>query len=648
MNNIIARRVDLRRGLAIVLAAFMVLSIIAGGAVAQDEDDEIADEIYIDEAGNAVLVFDEESTDSSTGEFGVDVAEGMVYLLVTDELEEDISAAFDMWVDPERVESTGAFDHERPAAINDFSLDASVVQSAQENRMDGSFDVEIDPAQEPRADFVVDAETEGTIESSVDHFQSEGHAYLELAEPMGTVDEELGIGIAGTGGEYVVEIDQVTALTEFAVDRWETEDAAQETLEQQFASIAAELGGEATVTIHDHNVSTNEHDQTILDISYTIEYVGIDGAADVLAEELAADPSLDLDADEAEEFVTSIFDLEIEGIGIGYVEDGPVTATAWDIDVQNMAPIAYGMIDLMEASDDDLTQLGVFDDLRTQLEAQEAANVIQTADWSMAVDRTAQGMVTISAEIESEADNWATYVNELSERGIEQDPALHANMYGDIVDDEISVEFDVEMSHDDLLDEAAEVFRQELEDDPTVDEQTLAVWDAFEAADLQIAGIDFDMADGTTTITAAAHFEDITAFETVLAEEFHGLSVIHIYGDIAADRDTMYVYAMNVFDPDATEDDVRDHPAVDGDTDIHFVESLEDLPRFDLQTAGDFLDIDTEEFSPPTMDVTDDDDVDDEIDDDVPVDDDDGLPGFGIIAAFVALLSSLVIMRSRE
>ena len=205
------------------------------------------------------------------------------------------------------------------------------------------------------------------------------------------------------------------------------------------------------------------------------------------------------------------------------------------------------------------------------------------------------------------------------------------------------------MSNEDLLDDALVALSQEMEEDPTVDEETLVFWDAFADADLQIAGIDIDIGDGTTTVTAAASFDDLSVFEEVFADEFHGLSVVHIYGDLSSDG-ASYVYATEVFDPDADETDIREHPLIDDSTEIHFVETLEDLPHFDVQTAGDFLDIDVSSFEPPTVDAEDeeiegtDDDADDMADD---VPDDDSLPGFGVIAAFIAFLLSLAYIGRR-
>lgn len=647
------------RSLVVAMAAIMVVSIAAGAAVAQEPDDgEIADEIYVDEEGNAVLVFEDESTDDSTGELGVDMAQGLVYALITDDIEDDVSAAFDLWMDPSSVESAGEFAVDRPDELTAFDLEVATVQTDQENWMDASLHAEADLGNHPMVDTVDYASFDGTLESSVDRLESEGSYAAEWGFPTDTPAEAMAIGVAGTQGDYALSVEEVRWLAPTDVPQWETEEDAKAQLEAEFVAIAEELGGEADVTIHHHDVYQDEHDRTMLELAFDVSYTDIDGAADVIAEELAADPELDLTHAEAQIIAEAVFDVDVQGIGLSVQEDGHGMQGAWEIDLQNLAPLSHGMIDLAEAtSDAEFDELGLFEQTREQLEAQEAADVVHTAEWSAELTKPQPGVLSLTADAETEATNWAAYVAELEDRGIGTSGEMTAEAHGDLVGDEIVLEFAVEFSHDDMLEEAMLAIQDGLEDDPSVTDQELAFWEGLAGADLQIAGIDVDASDGTMTITAAASYDDMSAFQGMMAEEFHDLSVVHVYGDIGDDR--LYVYAHDVFDPGVTESEVRDHPAVDDDTAVHLEHDLTQLPVMDVHAAGDFLGIGVDDVHLGVADYDDEDDHDDsdpaddtstdDVDDErVPDDaDDDFIPGFGVVAAALALLGSLAILRRR-
>lgn len=619
--------------LTVVMALVLVTSMFAGVAVAQESppEDEIADEVYVNDEGDAVLVYEDDATGTGTGEFGVDVAEGVVYMMLTDEIEDDVSAAFDLWVDTDSVEGSTDVAVDRPDEIEEFSMDASGVQTDEESTFDADLDLTVDVEDDPEAQSFEKATTQGTIESSVDRFSTSGEYALETDVPHEMPTERTDVSLAGTSGDYTLEVHDERALMPFEVDQWETETDAQETLEQQFGSIAAELGGEADVTIHEHSLEEAASGEQILDVDYTIEYEGLDELDQELATELANDPEADLTQAEAEAFVDSVFDLEFDPIELRHVDDGGTIDGEWDVDIGNMAPLTEQSVALMEASDDgELEETGVLDDLRAQIEAQAEADLVQTSEWDGELKQDGPETMTFTATISSDADNWEAYVDELEDRGVEQEFDLTFEGHGETVGDDIELEFELEVGQDDLFDSALTAITQDLEDDPTVGDSELEFWEAFDDAGFEVAGLDVDATDGTMTVTAGAEFDDLDAFQEALEDEFYGLSVNHIYGEASEETESTYLYVDGMVDSEPTEADVEAIELVDDETAIHLDATLDDHPRLDSDAAAEFLGTDEDEEERA-------DDDEDEADDTI--------QGFGVAVAVLALLTAALMQR---
>lgn len=620
-----------KRLLTVVMAIVMITSMFAGAALAQQAptDSDIADEVYVNDEGDAVLVYEDDTVGTETGEFGVDVAEGIVYALVSDDIEDDISAAFDMWVDPDGIDGSTEFVAERPDEIEDFSMDVTGATTDEESQFDATLGLSVDTSEEPMAEMV-EASTDGTVESSVDHVASSGQYHFGMDAPPAEPTERIDVAVAGTAGDYTLDVHQTTVLSQYEVDRWETEADAQATIEQEFGAIAQEFGGDADVTIHAHDLEYDAANNPVLDVEFTVEYDGLDGIAQFLADDLADDPELDLTQAEAEAFVDGVFDLELDPVAFSHSQDDTTVEGEWDVDVSGTAPLAHGTVDLLEAADEDgeLAELGVLDELRDDLEAQEASNLVQTVEWDAELASDGPETATFDAALSGESENWQAYLDELEDRGIDQQIDMTFEAHGETVGDDVEFEMAMEVAQDDLFETSLAMVTQELENDPTVPDETLEFWNAFADSDFEVAGIDVDSADGTMTMTAGASFDDFSAFQGLLEDEFHGLSVTHVYSDVSEDTTTGYLYVDGMVGDDPTEDEVRDTELVGDETEIHLDATLEDHPRLDLEEAGEFLGVDAG-------------------DEDEDEDEDDSIPGFGAVAA-IAVLLSVALLRIRN
>lgn len=655
-----------RRMIVLAMVALMVVSAGAGGALAIGDDGalesheemngEQADEIFIDNEGNAALLFEDDTSETATGEFGVDVVEGVVYAMVTDEVEEDVSGAFELWLEQGSFDMEGQAAVDRPEALQAFQLDISAVQTAEESSTEASLELAADASEEPSAEMIDTASTQGQFEAGSDHLATSGEAGVEFAFENPAPSEALAVSVQGTAGDYTLEVDRTRPLNEPELQQWETEDAARQTLQNQFEGIAEAVGGQATVTIHEHALTTDEQERSILDISYTVEYTGIDGIGDIVATELAADPSLDLTEAEAQAFADAVMNVELNTVEVSYATEPSSANADWAIDVSNLQPLAEETSTLISAGAQG--DASYAEDFQTYLEAQQAADLVQTSEWAIDLERSGS-VISLEADLQSEATNWDAYVEELEAEGMNV-PEFEADAFAELVDDEISLEMALQVTSEQMLDEAISSIGDELEQDPTVTEQERAMFEAFQSAELEITGVTLDTTDGTMTLTAGASFADLAAFQDVIEEEYHGLSPTHFYGDVSSGEG--YVYAPGAFESGVDEETVRAHPAVGEDTTITFVDSFDELPRLDLAPAGEFLGVDVGEASVPsggssddgddsaTDDGSDDGTTDGGSDDTGDSDDggDDSLPGFGLVAATMALVASLGLLRRRR
>ena len=646
-----------KRVLSVVMALAMITSVFAGGVVAQESppESDIADEVYVTEEGDAVLVYEEDASGNMTGEYGVDVAEGVVYTLLTDDLEEDVSAAFDLWADPDGIEGSTDGSAPRPEEIDDFSMAVSGAYTDEEASFDADLDLTVNASEEPMAMYLDEASTQGSIESSADRFASSGEYALATNLPQQEPPERFDVAVSGTAGDYTLEVRDQRPLAPTELDRWENETVARASLEKQFGVVADDLGGDATVTIHEYDLAEDEYDRPVLDVEYTVEYEDLDAFAPVVAAEIANDEEIDLTQDEAEALLDAVFGVEIDRIDVSHAETDGTIEGEWDVEVRNMSPIAEGMLDLFEASfeasdDDELEELGASDDLRAQIEdlraqieAQTESGLVRTTEWNVEVVPDDTETVTLTASISGNAENWGAYVAELEERGVDQPADVTFEGQGETVGDRIEFELAVEVGHDELFDDGLASLIQQLEDDSSVGEEELEFWQALDDAGFRIAGIDFDATGETVTLTAGAKFDDLGAFQTIIEDEFHGLSVSHVYGDATADTERQYLYVDGMVDADPSEADVRETPLVGDETEVHLDASLEEHPRLDVDAANEFLGLESDGGPENETEAGNETEPESEPDDTG----DDGMPGFGVGAA-VAVLLSVALLRHRD
>lgn len=651
----IGNRADSRtRVLALLLTVIMVFSVIAaapGMVVAESDEHNLledgldeADEIYVDEDGNAVLIYSDEDADDDDldeVELGAHVAEGIMYMFAADSHDVDEADEFEnvemhasALLRGDIFEADGSLSLDQPDEIGELDVDIHGEVSDETNELSAEAYAEfVDETGTSAA--IGQVQTSGDVTIAHDSFamQADG-TFASGAQPSADT-ERIDVSIEESDGTYSAEVTQHEYLSWFEAEQYETEQAARDTLTQEFEMIAQELGGEAHVTI-DHYHFEERSDRYWLELEYSVEMSGVDdGLAQLIAEGLMQDPDIDVDEDQAIAIGEAVTEIHIDRFDIAFVDDGATVEFDIDVQIDGFDELVFAALEVFEDEFDELDEeFEDVEDVPEMYEAQAAADMRTHITWDVSIEAGDDGIgeplaaqstndptIVVDAEFGYEVENWQAYVAELNDRGIdtaEYNFAFTFEMYD--VDDQIHAEGAITVEQEDLVDAAMDSLTtamSEEADDPAAAEFV----DILEQTNLEVAKIDLALDDEEITIEAGAQVDDLEEFfrnADVVPDEF-------VMDEPGGD---LYVHLTNVVEePDAFDaDDLESYAFVGEDTEIHAPgEWDEEFPEFDVQSAADYLDVELSEGG-----------------DDETSPDDDTIPGFGPIAALIAVLGALV------
>lgn len=632
------------RSMIVLLIALVVCSSLAVPGVLADSDEPFlgefdeADHIYIDEDGNAVLVYAGEESDDDVEDLhlGGQVAEGILYLFASDthDIEEDenfenVEMEASALLGGDVFEADGSLSLDRPKEIDELDVHLAGEVSEDVNAM--SLVAEAAFVDESGMGAMAgEAYTSGDITIGHDMFalQTEGTLTTDAEPNPDTERYEITIEDSPTG--YSADVVQHEHLAWFESEDWASEEAANERLTEQFAMMAEEFGGEATVDI-DHYTFEERDEQDWLELEYSVTMEGVkDGLSAMLSEELVQDPELDLDEDQAGTIAEAVTTIEIDAFDIRYVDDGAELAFHADVQINEFDDLAFAVLDVLEDDLDDVNdEIDGIDDIADMYEAQAATDMRTHLTWDISlesdVDRVAPMSTTanpatilIDADVGYEVENWDAYVDELVDRGIE---TTEHNVAFDVtvedVGEQIHATGSFVLEQDDLVDMAMDQFAS-IVDEETDDPSATEFVTILKETDLEVANIDVALDDQEVTIEAGAQVDDLEAFfdnADIVPESF-------VVDDPDGD---LYIHVTDVVDDPAAPEvaELESFSFVGEETQIHEPgEWDEEFPAFDVETAAEYLDVQLSEEG------------------DDAVDTDDTISGFGVIVALVALLGS--------
>lgn len=641
----------IRRVFATLFTILLVTSMaLAGapGAVAAQEDDEDeeldpADDAFVTDDGDVILVYANDSEGSQT-EFGVDVSQSLLYaLVVTNDTESDgVSGEGTVLLFPDRLEGNGSLVAERPGALRSLSLDASATQNDENARADASLDATISNRNATSAGLLTTADATGEFRVEPNAFAADASFEAELVTQVGPPRNEE-FSLQETDSGYTLEGAREYSLAPFEQARWNTSERARETLEAQYGSVAESLGGSADVSLDSYDYS-NTSDGARLDIEFTVEYQNIEeGLRTQLINQLLNSPQYNLTRREAAEVASGIVETQVEEVSVSYDQadgdiQGSFTARLSDYDGAVQGLITVGRS--FEPPEGDANLSAALDRAEQSFEARQAAGLVQTYSFDVSVRQPDSQTTDLSADFTYRTENWAAYVEELESRGIDPTSSTFELTAG-TEDEQVTVDAAFTVEQDDLLQRAGESVLN-ASDEP-LDADTRRFVQALGEAGFRKGRMDVSLTDdGQVRVEAGAVFENLAAVRDALRVEgtIPG-KVTTIVGRTEGDTTFTYVRLEGAVSADATESEVRELEGVNEDTTVHLPGSYDrSFPTPDNSRAREYLGL-TPTPSPtpsPTSTAAGTDDTETGT----------GQPGFGALAALVALAAAALLAARRS
>ncbi|WP_439027381.1 hypothetical protein [Haloarchaeobius sp. DT45] len=600
------------------------------GALTQDDSLEPADEIYVKENGDAVLVYDTGGQSSTTGHYGVDLSQGLMHVLVEDQTptQSNVTGEGSFVLQPESMSGDGSFQMPTPDAVQDLTFDASVTQTADDATASATFDGTFSSQSGSlgqSASMLESVSTEGTMTTTANSFTTSGSVDVAFEQKPSTLaNQHHEFTFRETDGGYTVTATQNYEVGQYVADSWSTRAKAKQQLQSQFGTLTRQLGGEVSVTVDSYSFDSANNR---LDISYTVQLNGVDEAlSSQLAQVIASSQQLDLSQSEAEELAQRIQKLEVTKVSATVDVTDTNAKASWDVQLDEYDEPVKAMLDLAAASE--MQDEEAIEQARAAFEAQQAADFQQTVTWSGSLSTPDEQTVRVQFDGNYETENWGAYVSEIESRTDQSLGSMTAEVHAETNDGELETTMSAELKQQDFLDSAIDGIVQSAQGSQ-MDPQARRMLEAFKRSGFEKAKMDVSMDEGTVSLEAGASFDNLSAFEDLMEEQYGDINVVSAYGNAGSDGKT-YVRLKGAVSEGASESDVRSLAVVDSETTVHM--------------PGDW---NPDEKSFPEMDH-------DEVRNYIGVNEGNGgilgsMPGFGVGTAIVAVLGlSLVALRVRD
>ncbi|MFP8955573.1 hypothetical protein ACLI4Y_02510 [Natrialbaceae archaeon A-CW3] len=602
--------------LALVLVASLGATAMAAGssslASTQEAPEDVegadeADEVYVTEDGDAVLVYEETSDDPDAqavaGSFGLETQTGLMHVLynanfseMDDDAQDDLGMTGDMsmYMTPETVASSADLTFTDTEDLDDFEASVDLEQSSTNYHSEIDLSMTVDEDNSVEEERWV--EFESTTETTATTFSSTGTMTMEMEEdPDSDASEAVDLTLTQDGDRYDLSVSETRSVPSYAEGNWESEADARTTLENEYRNVAMGLGGQADVTLESHAYS----DGTV-DLQYTVEFTGInDQLSEMVAMSLQQDPEYDFDETEARAIADRLVALEIEEIHVSAQPDGSQMTVDWNVELHNYDEVVLGIVEVAEAIDDvDDEMADQFDEVRAMLEAQQAADLVQTNEVEFYMSQTPE-QTSLEFSTNADAENWAAYVSELEDRGVEQFAAETSLTFdAETVGDELHVTYDFESTEDAMLEQLLDEYETAIENDPMVDDEVLEALQSFRDAEFEIARATMSVTEDKAEFEAAMAFEDMTELEGVPFEVDDELTVSAVHAETEDGTTSIYITAEDYVDPNADESEVREKRHVGEDTDVYLPGEWDrDFPSIDEDEVRSYLEDATDDDS---------------------------------------------------
>lgn len=224
--------------------------------------------------------------------------------------------------------------------------------------------------------------------------------------------------------------------------------------------------------------------------------------------------------------------------------------------------------------------------IRTQVEAQRAADVTGTLEWNAAFDVTSDA-ATFELTASSETANWGSYVDELRANNGTVPPNTTAALTIETVDDRIETEGSLSVQQDGLLTKDFDDLETAIEESDDEDAEKVSEWlTAINDTEFQRARADLTWDNDTLEFEAGLAANNVSALTAPLPKNLSALE--STYTDV--DEGRTFVRLGGVVDGNASAEDVRELALVNESTTVHLAgEWNRSFPSMDTRSVEEYL-----------------------------------------------------------
>jgi hypothetical protein len=571
----------------VALVVLVVTSaVVAGVGAAQEQDQQDtpapADEVYVTEDGDAVLVYAAESNESEVA-YDLDVDSGLAHGLVTDPTVGGDGLQAEMTATATRasLQASGDLALDRPEALTALALDVSTRTNHSVARADAVLNTTF-AGEDGFTQFIESAETSGEVTTTASRLRATGQFDAELVVGL-SGESSYEARLTESDGGYTLSVEEERAVGQTGVERWQNRSTARETLERRQGALARSLGGSASVSIDSYAFDSGA-DRPRLDVAYTVAYRGIDaGLEAAVRSQLIEDPSLN--ESQADRIADAVTNVTVEELAVRYETGGGEVSGSVGLDVADYDDLALAYLDAA-ASVENETQpayAGNVERARTGFEAQRAAGLEQRLNWSGALTHPDSEATQVRFEYHERTTNRSAYVDELTARGVETYNSSLA-LSGAIEDDTVVMNGSAEASGEGIFEGATAGAGNATGDGPGV------FVDALGRSEPQKAKLGASVGPEGLTVEAGGAFGDLGTFRDTLAAEQDLPALSDAVGRTADGETTSYVRVPGAVPADPSEDDVRSLSAVNGTTAVNMPGEWDrEFPTVDTERASEFL-----------------------------------------------------------
>ncbi|WP_323675489.1 hypothetical protein [Halorubellus sp. PRR65] len=623
---------------------------VAATTPADNDTVEPADEIFVHENGDAVLAYEQNDTEdgtasTATGHLGLNVTEGLMHVLVRDDIEDGTNVTGDAQVvlTPSSLAGNGSFQAPRPENLENLDVDVSAKRTASDASARANLDMTyVDDSEYSMTSTVESASTDGEMSVAANEFSTSGSANVQYAEDLGMVQHREYTLEEGTN-QYRLQASEEYYVSSYFASQWDTEENATATIEQQYASIATALGGSADVRVSSYSFTEADDGRMLLDIEYQIVYSNIDDAlGQQVAQSITSAEDVEVSTETAEAVGDAVAELNVDNVHANLDAEGKSMQASWDVQLSEYEPLVDAGLDLAEEASDDENVTEQIETARQQYEAMKASELVQTYSWEGSLSSPSEDAVRVQGSFQFDTQNYEAYVAELEQRDLPTGGEVSFTATAQTEGEEVVAEMEYSVEQENLLDQTLGNVMESANSanagtgtgTAAGSENVKRFVEAFQRSEFEKAKMNVNVGSDEVTFQAGASFENMTSFRAVMQDEFGG-DIASMNANLGDDSKA-YVAVEGAFGENASESAVRSHKAVGEDTEVHLPgdwnSSSTEFPKMDQEEARDYLGIEEPET---TSDGTGTDDG------------SGGLPGFGVPAAFaaVAAVSALLLGR---